>query len=29
MTGVSFNPLADSWRETADLAVNYMGYARK
>lgn len=29
MTGVSFNPLTDSWRLSSDLGVNYMGYAVK
>ncbi|MGC6512052.1 MAG: bifunctional 2-polyprenyl-6-hydroxyphenol methylase/3-demethylubiquinol 3-O-methyltransferase UbiG [Parvibaculales bacterium] len=29
MTGVSFNPLSDSWRLTSDLGVNYMGHACK
>ncbi len=29
MTGVSFNPLTDKWRLSADKCVNYMGYARK
>jgi len=29
MTGVSFNPLTDHWRLSADLGVTYMGYAGK
>jgi len=28
-TGLSYNPLADSWRESDDLAVNYMSFATK
>ncbi len=29
MTGVSFNPLADKWRLSQDLSINYMGVAHK
>jgi 2-polyprenyl-6-hydroxyphenyl methylase/3-demethylubiquinone-9 3-methyltransferase len=28
-TGVSFNPLADKWRLSGDMSVNYMGVTRK
>ena len=28
-TGVSFNPLADKWRQSGDMSVNYMAVARK
>lgn len=29
VTGVTYNPLADSWKLSADLAVNYMAFAVK
>ena len=29
ITGVTYNPLADSWKLSADLAVNYMAFAVK
>ena len=27
IVGVSYNPLADTWRRTRDLGVNYMVFA--
>ncbi len=29
LTGIGYSPLADQWRQTRDLAVNYMGFATK
>ena len=29
LTGISYNPLADRWRLSGDLAVNYMAYAER